>query len=61
MRKTHNDATQAPRTIPCIGIDGRLHECEPHKDTATCGCVVVEKKVGAYDYANRRSCYPCTY
>jgi hypothetical protein len=48
-------------TIACIGIDNLIHECEPHKDTAICGCPVVKKKVGKYDYTNRHSCYPCTY
>ena len=48
-------------TIACIGIDGLIHECEPHLDTAVCGCQVVKKKVGNYDYEHRYSCYPCTY
>lgn len=56
----HNDL-QNTFTIPCIGVDGLIHECEPHLDVTVCGCQVAKKKVGNYDYAHRFSCYPCTY
>lgn len=47
-------------TISCVGDDGLLHECEPHSDTAVCGCKVVRKKLLRDDW-QRFSCYPCTY
>ncbi len=53
--------SESNNTIPCIGIDGLIHECEPHLNTAICGCVVIKKKVGNYDYEHRYSCYKCTY
>jgi len=61
MSKKDTNYEHGVLTIPCIGIDGLLHECEPHSDTAICGCQVVKKKVGNYDYQSRFSCYPCTY
>ena len=59
--KNNNENEHNVFTIPCIGIDGLIHECEPQSETAICGCIVVKKKVGKYDYKNRFSCYPCTY
>lgn len=60
MSKNDRNNEHAILTISCIGIDGLIHECEPHLDTAICGCKVIKKKVGKYDYAHRNSCYPCT-
>ena len=48
--KNNNENEHNVFTIPCIGIDGLIHECEPQSDTAICGCIVVKKKVGKYDY-----------
>jgi hypothetical protein len=61
MNANDQNESQHKFTIRCIGIDGLMHECEPHLDAAVCGCQVVNKKVVNYDYAHRYSCYPCTY
>ena len=47
--KNNNENEHNVFTIPCIGIDGLIHECEPQSDTAICGCIVVKKKVGKYE------------
>jgi hypothetical protein len=47
--------------ITCIGIDEKLHECEPHKNTCKCGVVVKNKKISLYDYFKRYSCYECKF
>jgi len=46
--------------IHCIGVDGKLHVCEPHKAICKCGVKVATKKLKRDDY-NRFSCYKCTY
>ena len=46
--------------IECIGIDERLHVCEPNLDVCKCGIAVKSKKLNRDDYL-RYSCYECTY
>jgi len=46
--------------IRCIGVDGKLHVCEPHKDTCKCGVKVAIKK-SEQNNQQRYSCYECTY
>lgn len=46
--------------IRCIGIDGKQHICEPHKDICKCGVKVDNKKPLRDDY-NRCGCYECDY
>jgi len=46
--------------IECIGVDERLHVCEPDKDVCKCGVKVKSKKIFSKDY-ERFSCYECTY
>ncbi len=46
--------------ISCVGVDGNLHECEPHEDICFCGIKVKRKKLLRDDY-ERYSCYECTY
>lgn len=46
--------------IDCIGVDRKIHVCEPHKNTCKCGVKVLDKKVLNVD-KYRYSCYECTY
>lgn len=46
--------------INCVGIDGKLHMCDPTKNVCKCGIKVLKKKLDKNDYA-RFSCYECTY
>jgi len=46
--------------ILCVGVDEKLHECEPHQDICKCGIKVKSKKLSRDDYL-RYSCYECTY
>jgi hypothetical protein len=46
--------------ITCIGIDEKIHKCEPHLNICKCGIVVKSKKLSKNDY-ERCSCYECTY
>lgn len=48
------------KTIECIGSDGLIHFCEPHKATATCGVIVIRKKLGKVDM-KRFNCPKCGY
>jgi hypothetical protein len=48
-------------SINCIGIDNKLHTCEPDKDTCKCGIKVKNKKPTKHDFINKFSCYECTY
>lgn len=49
--------------IDCIGIDNKLHICEPHSDVCKCGVKVKVngKKVHKTDFDKYYSCYGCTY
>lgn len=47
--------------IPCLGVDGKWHICEPHSNTCKCGVKVKTKKVGHMDRSEHYSCYECTY
>ena len=46
--------------IQCIGIDNKLHICEPDKDICKCGVKVKNKKLLKNDYL-KYSCYEYTY
>lgn len=46
--------------VRCIGIDDKIHECEPDKNICRCGIKVKSKKLQTFDYL-RSSCYECTY
>ena len=47
--------------ISCLGVDNKIHECEPHKDVCKCGIEVKSKKLKKKDYQLYYSCYECTY
>lgn len=46
--------------IECIGADGKLHCCEPHKDVTLCGMKVKSKNIGRDDW-KRFWCCECDY
>lgn len=45
--------------IDCIGIDGKLHRCEPHESETKCGVEVKRKK--NIDRTKLCGCWECTY
>lgn len=47
--------------IQCIGVDRKIHVCEPHKDKTDCGVKVLRKEVYEQDYNKMFSCWQCTY
>ena len=47
--------------IPCLGVDGKWHLCEPHLNVCKCGVKVKTKKVDHMDRSEHYSCYECTY
>lgn len=47
--------------INCIGVDEKIHVCEPHSDICKCGVKVRTKKLSLYENVSRFSCYECTY
>jgi len=47
--------------INCIGVDEKLHMCLPWQDITLCGMRVKIKTVKDFDWANRVSCYECTF
>jgi len=47
--------------VSCLGMDMKLHICEPHSDKAICGEAVRKKNLTLKDRENRFSCYECTY
>jgi len=48
------------RVIECVGTDGLLHFCEPHKATTVCGKEIKTKKPGKVDL-KRFNCPDCGY
>ena len=47
--------------INCIGIDNKIHVCEPDKDVCKCGVKVKRKKILKNDYQLYFWCYECSY
>ena len=47
--------------IPCLGVDGKWHLCEPHSNTCKCGVKVKSKKDDKELFNNHYACYKCTY
>ena len=47
--------------INCIGIDNKIHVCEPDKDVCKCGVKVKRKKILKNDYLLYFWCYECGY
>lgn len=48
--------------IHCLGVDDKIHICEPDKDVTCCGVKVKDKKSKLEYFINKYySCYPCTY
>lgn len=47
--------------IDCIGIDRKLHVCEPHETKTKCGIPILKKNPTWQDRAEIYSCGPCTY
>jgi hypothetical protein len=45
--------------IDCVGVDNKLHRCEPHKNTTKCGIKVKSKK--DVKRGELHGCYECTY
>ena len=43
----------------CIGIDNKIHECEPHEDKTYCGIKIKSKKLRIKDITDRYYCYEC--
>ena len=48
-------------TIPCIGVDEKLHVCLPWENVTKCGIKVQKKTVKSKDWHTKYSCYECTY
>jgi len=46
--------------ISCIGVDNKIHVCEPHENVTKCGVKIKTKKTEKNDCL-RYSCYECTY
>lgn len=46
--------------IDCVGVDNKLHICEPHLNITKCGVVVRNKKLSKSD-KEKYNCYECTY
>ena len=46
--------------IYCLGVDDKIHVCQPHLDVCACGMKVKRKKLDDPDQG-RFSCYECTY
>jgi len=47
--------------VPCLGIDGKWHLCEPHLDVCKCGVKVKSKKDNKELFNKHCACYECTY
>ena len=47
--------------IHCIGIDKKIHYCEPHSNKTICGVQVLRKKILSHDYEIFYSCCECDY
>jgi hypothetical protein len=47
--------------IPCLGVDGKWHLCEPHLDVCKCGVKVRSKKDNKELFNKHCACYECTY
>ena len=45
--------------IRCIGIDNRIHFCEPYLDKTICGIKVRRKKILSHDYERFYWCFEC--
>jgi hypothetical protein len=45
--------------IRCVGIDDKIHVCEPSQSKTKCGIKVKNKKMNEDKF--RYSCYECTY
>jgi len=45
--------------ITCIGIDNKIHVCEPHSKTCKCGVKVKRKKLLKNDYNLYFWCFDC--
>ena len=45
--------------VDCIGVDNKLHVCQPHLDTCKCGMKVKRKKLVLKDWDKYCSCYEC--
>lgn len=50
-----------PIEIECIGMDRKMHVCEPHELFTKCGVGVLKKKVADQERIKLFSCYECTY
>lgn len=46
--------------VECVGKDGLIHFCEPHKTTTNCGINIIKKKLGKVDI-KRFNCPKCGY
>ena len=55
-----NKPTTPSRSQVCVGVDNKLHICNPESKTCKCGVVVKRKKLMRDDY-KLFSCYECTY
>jgi len=47
--------------IHCIGVDKKIHYCEPHSDKTICGVKVSRKKILSHDYELFYWCCECDY
>jgi hypothetical protein len=47
--------------IHCIGVDKKIHYCEPHSDKTICGVKVSRKKILSHDYEIFYWCCECDY
>ena len=47
--------------VECLGMDMKLHTCDPASKTTVCGEPVRRKKLTMLDFSKFPSCYECTY
>jgi len=45
--------------IECVGVDGKIHYFEPHKNTCVCGMKISCKKLQRCDLQTRYWCGDC--
>lgn len=50
-----------PVFILCVGVDRKIHICEPHKDETKCGVKVLKKNISSHEHVTLYSCWECTY
>jgi len=47
--------------IDCIGVDRKIHVCEPHASKTLCGINILKKNPSTKAIEGLYSCYECNY